>query len=236
MIFVGPQDKTDISGHCQAKWPAKYMSTNIQLPKVATSVSFCDSEEALLIPPNLTWGWRRRRRRHPLGCARLSQGSYQSILIPAITACHNIPGSLQPSRFETISLQSTNIISASFETPPRPELPQPSNCRRGQTVKRSNGQTVDTSKKKPENSTGISRSKHQRKKKLVEMPVPHCLKASRLWPSGYSAAPKAPTTPDQRVDLDSDLHSQSHTQKYGICTYRIYQLINMQKVSAFGCF
>ncbi len=27
------------------------MSTNIQLPKVATSVSFCDSEEAPLIPP-----------------------------------------------------------------------------------------------------------------------------------------------------------------------------------------
>ena len=40
-------DKTDISSHCQAKWPlqAKHMSSNIQLPKIATSVSFCDSKE-----------------------------------------------------------------------------------------------------------------------------------------------------------------------------------------------
>ena len=139
---------------CQAKWPlqAKHMSSNIQLPKIATSVSFCDSKEALLIPPTPPGAGAGAGADTPLldvpDSAREAIRASSSLalmllaaLLKEILRCWSQLATMFQGHCTRADLQqslSTPLLlfSKLWEATPRPELPQPSsssNCRRGQS-------------------------------------------------------------------------------------------------------
>lgn len=189
-------------------------------------------------PPNPTWGWRRRRRRHPtLGCARLSQGSYQGILIPGIdaTSCaveRDLEVLITWSQLATIfqghctradlqqSLSTPLLLfSKLWEATPRPELPQPSSssdCRRGQS----------DFQLRPEISSEHLRASNPMFKiwKNGWNAHAHCRTASKHQGFGHPDAPLHPRRPQRLTNgwtlILTFIHS--HTQKYGICRYQEY--------------